>query len=113
MIDDLANKHCVPCEGGTPPLAREQAVSFLARVPGWSLADDALSISHTFEFKDFKQALAFMNRVGELAESEGHHPDIHNFWNKVRLDFSTHAVKGLSENDFILAAKINGIEKPR
>lgn len=90
-------------------MPRPDAEKLINEVPGWSLDDNGLQISREFSFKDFKEALAFINKVGELAESEGHHPDIHNFWNRVRLDLSTHAVKGLSENDFILAAKINEI----
>ena len=104
----LHERACVPCKGGMPPMNRGQAETMAARVEGWMLADDALSIGHDFKFKDFKEAMAFVNAVAELAEMEGHHPDIHvTGWNKVRLDLSTHAIKGLSDNDFILAAKIN------
>jgi 4a-hydroxytetrahydrobiopterin dehydratase len=103
-VADLTQKHCVPCEAGTPPLTGEQAEAMMAQVPGWTLEDNTLSRS--FKFRDFKEAMAFVNRIADLAEEEGHHPDIHIFWNKVRLDLTTHAIHGLSENDFIMAAKI-------
>jgi len=101
---DLVRKHCVPCEAGTPPLTQEEAEAMMSQVAGWSLEDNTLS--RRFKFRDFREAMAFVNRVADLAEEEGHHPDIHIFWNKVRLDLTTHAIKGLSENDFIMAAKI-------
>lgn len=103
---DLTRKHCVLCEAGTPPLTREEAEAMMAQVPGWTLEDNTLS--RRFKFRDFREAMAFVNRVADLAEEEGHHPDIHVFWNKVRLDLTTHAIKGLSENDFIMAARISG-----
>lgn len=107
----LREKHCVPCEGGVPPLTREQAEVFLQAVPGWRLAGDRKSISQEWTLADFASALAFVNRVGELAEDEGHHPDIRLFaYRRVRLDLSTHAIEGLSENDFILAAKVNQLD---
>lgn len=101
----LTQKFCVACEGGTPPLPAAQAQALLAEVPGWDLADQTLS--RKFRFKDFQEAMAFVNRVAALAEAEGHHPDFSISWTRVRLDLTTHAIKGLSENDFILAAKIN------
>ena len=90
-------------------MPRDEALKLAAEVNQWDLAEDAKSISRTFEFKDFKGSLAFINAVGALAETENHHPDIHCWWNKVKLDLSTHAVGGLSNNDFILASKINRI----
>ncbi len=107
-MDDLTKKHCVPCEGGTLPITKEYAAEYLERVPGWSSPDN-LKIVKEFKFKDFKEAMAFINKVAEIAEAEGHHPDIYIFYNKVRLELSTHAIHGLSENDFILAAKIDAI----
>ena len=104
---DLAKKHCVPCEGGVFPLAGEELEPFLKGAADWSLAEDKLSISKSFAFKNFADALAFTNKIGALAESEGHHPDITLSWGKVGISLSTHAIGGLSENDFILAAKIN------
>jgi 4a-hydroxytetrahydrobiopterin dehydratase len=103
----LTQKFCMACEAGTPPMPAAQAQTLLAEVPGWDLADQTLS--RTFRFKDFKAAMAFVNQVADLAEAEGHHPDIHISWNRVRLELTTHAIKGLSENDFILAAKVNAL----
>lgn len=103
----LIQQHCVPCEGGTLPLKPEDAFKLAAEANNWTLASDTKSISREFTFQDFKESLAFINKVGTLAESEGHHPDIHCWWNKVKLELSTHAIGGLSNNDFILAAKIN------
>lgn len=107
MDKPLHEQKCVPCEGGVPSLQRDEALKLAAEVNGWNLASDAKSISHEYTFKDFNEALGFINAVGALAESEGHHPDIHCAWNKVRLELSTHAIGGLSNNDFILASKIN------
>lgn len=107
-MDNLLGKRCVACEGGIPPLTVEEIKEFIPEVRGWKVAPDAKKIWREFEFTDFKGAMAFVNKVAELAESEGHHPDISiHGWNKVRLETSTHAIGGLSENDFILAAKIN------
>ena len=112
---DLTQKHCVPCEGGTPPLPDEKEDEVLKRVQhdnkqvsDWLLIRDGThKITRQFKFKDFKEAIAFVNKVADLAEREGHHPDIKIVYNKVQLDLFTHAVGGLSENDFIMAAKIN------
>lgn len=103
----LADKYCVPCEGGMPPLTEVEYNKLLVETPEWKLTD-GVQISRDFKFKNFKEALLFVNKVGELAEKEGHHPDIsiHN-WNKVLIELSTHAIKGLSENDFIMASKID------
>src|ERR1700679_3565612 len=106
---ELSDKHCVPCEGGVFPLAGEELDPFLKQTPSWKLSEDTFSISKDFKFKDFAQALAFVNKVGAIAEAEGHHPDIALSWGKVDVTLSTHAIGGLSENDFILAAKIDEI----
>ena len=103
----LTQKKCKPCEGGTPACTLDEARKFLPEVSGWALAADGKSISRLFTFKNFVEAMIFANRVAEVAESEGHHPDIHISWNKVTLTLWTHAIGGLSENDFIVAAKIN------
>ena len=108
---ELSEKKCVPCEGGTEKMTRADAEAMLTHTPLWSLASDALSISRECTFKNFKEALDFANRIGELAEEEGHHPDLHVSWGKLGVQFSTHAIGGLSENDFIMAAKINRMEK--
>ena len=103
---DLTQQHCVPCEGGIPPYTKAQAQERMGKIPGWTLGDDGKEISRQFKFKNFKEALAFVNRVGEIAEAEGHHPDLELGWGRVGVKLSTHAIKGLSLNDFILAAKI-------
>ena len=104
-MEDLSRKFCVACEAGTPPMTREEAEEMALRVPGWELEENKLL--RRFRFKDFREAMVFVNRVADLAESEGHHPDIYISWNRVRLELTTHAIKGLSENDFIMAAKVN------
>ncbi len=102
---DLTQKKCTPCEGGASPMDPNQACVLLPKVPGWDLGGTALE--RRFKFKDFVGSMAFVNRVAQLAEAEGHHPDMHISWNRVTLTLTTHAIKGLSENDFIMAAKIN------
>jgi 4a-hydroxytetrahydrobiopterin dehydratase len=105
----LTQKHCVPCEGGLPPLNHGQIAHYSPEVPDWKVSADEKKITKEFKFKDFTQAMAFVNKVAALAEEEGHHPDIHIFYTLVRFELTTHAMKGLSENDFILAAKINAL----
>ncbi|MEK7582347.1 MAG: 4a-hydroxytetrahydrobiopterin dehydratase [Patescibacteria group bacterium] len=107
MSNDFLSKKCAPCEGGIAPMAEDKAHAYVAEVLGWQLNKDAKQISKHYEFKDFKEAMIFINKIANLAESEGHHPDIAISYNKVDLVLSTHAIGGLSENDFILAAKIN------
>jgi 4a-hydroxytetrahydrobiopterin dehydratase len=104
---DLAGKTCVPCRGGVPPLSQDEATRYLQEAPGWSLLDDGKRIERKFTFKNFEEALAFVNRVGALAEDEGHHPDITFGWGYATISLYTHKIKGLHENDFIMAAKIN------
>lgn len=108
-MTDLIQKKCLPCTAGATPLSREEAATLLSQVPEWTLGGEGTEISRTFRFPDFKGALAFANRVGDLAEEEGHHPDLLVSWGKVKVLLSTHAIKGLSENDFILAAKIDAL----
>ena len=107
MATELAGKTCTPCRGGVPPLAREQAQRYLAEAPGWTLGEDATRIERRFRFKNFAEAQAFAVRIGEIAEAEGHHPDICYGWGYCRVELQTHKIKGLHENDFIMAAKIN------
>lgn len=104
----LDKQHCVPCEGGTKPLSKNEAALYHQEAKGWQLHDDF--IERDFEFKDFKQAMAFINKVAEVAEAEGHHPDIYVFYNKVHFKLTTHAIGGLSINDFILAVKIDQVK---
>ena len=106
-MSELTQKKCVPCEGGVPTLNKSEVERLLAEVPGWTLAGKW--ITKEFKFKNFVEAMKFVNRVAEVAEAEGHHPDIHIHYNLVRFDTWTHAIDGLSENDFILAAKINSL----
>lgn len=103
----LTAKTCVPCRGGIPPLTEEKAREYAAATPGWTLAENGTRLFRRFEFLDFKAAMEFVNRVADLAEQEGHHPDIAIHWNKVELTLWTHKIGGLHENDFILAAKID------
>ena len=104
---DLLKKKCVPCEGGVNPIDRESAHKYLDQLTGWILAKNVKEISKEYKFQDFIGAINFVNLVADIAESEGHHPNIHIHYNKVLLELSTHAIGGLSENDFIVAAKID------
>jgi 4a-hydroxytetrahydrobiopterin dehydratase len=106
---ELIKKHCVPCEGGVEPLKGEKLQYYLPAVPEWTLVQE-IKIERDFALKDFKEALEFVNRVGRLAEDEGHHPDIflHN-WRKVKITLMTHKINGLFDNDFIMAVKLNSL----
>ena len=107
----LSTKKCIPCEGKTPPLTEEQIQKYLPEVPGWEVLENQ-KIRKEFIFKNFKAALDFTNKVGEIAEAEQHHPDIHLVsYKKVIIELWTHAIGGLSENDFIIAAKIENLKK--
>ena len=109
---DLVKKHCVPCEGGTPPFSKEQEREYLAKVKNWSLITDGEhKIRRQFTFKDFKGSIRFVNKIADIAEQEQHHPDIYIFYNNVQIDLFTHAAGGLSENDFIVASKIDLISE--
>ena len=112
MTTLLAARTCVPCRGGVPPLGEQEARRYLKEVPGWELKDGAMRIERTFRFRSFKEALDFVNRVGALAEEEGHHPDITFGWGYATVSLYTHKIKGLHENDFILAAKIDALAEP-
>lgn len=105
MASELAKLDCIPCKGGVPPLKGAEIEGLLARLNGgWKVVDEH-HLEKEYRFKDFRQALDFTNRVGELAESVGHHPDIYLAWGKVRLTVWTHKIGGLNEADFIFAAK--------
>ena len=106
---NLTEKHCVPYEGGVPKMSREDAEKMMAEIPGWKLADDALSIQRRFEFKGFYRCMAFINAMAWVANSENHHPDFCAGYNFCEVTFTTHAIDGLSENDFICAAKLNAL----
>ena len=122
---NLSSKHCVPCETKIPPFTREQAEEYLKQTPGWTLrsafakgsADkqdekrsEYLFIERKWKFNDFTESMAFVNKVAELAEHEGHHPDIMVHYNEVALTLWTHFIGGLFENDFIVAARINELK---
>jgi 4a-hydroxytetrahydrobiopterin dehydratase len=105
----LADKTCVPCRGGVPPLAGKELKKLAQQLPHWRVVD-AHHITRTFTFPDFRQALEFVNKVGELAEEQGHHPDILLSWGKAEVTTWTHKINGLTESDFILAAKIDQLQ---
>jgi 4a-hydroxytetrahydrobiopterin dehydratase len=105
-MTDLASKTCTPCRGGVPPLAGEDLEALAKQVPEWKVVDGH-HISRGFKFSDFVQALAFVNKVGAIAEEQGHHPDILLSWGKAEVTTWTHKINGLTESDFILAAKID------
>jgi 4a-hydroxytetrahydrobiopterin dehydratase len=104
----LADKHCVPCRGGVPPLKGQQLETMKAQVAGWQVVAEH-HLAKTFTFPDFRTALDFVDRVGFIAEQEGHHPDLYLSWGKVEVTTWTHKIDGLTESDFILAAKIDGL----
>ncbi len=103
---ELAQKECVPCKGGIPPLKGDEIGGLLKQLNGWT-AEKEHHLSKTFKFPDFAQALAAVNNIGAIAEEQGHHPDLLLTWGKVRVDIWTHKIAGLTESDFILAAKID------
>ena len=109
-MSDLAKKECIPCKGGILPLREPEVSELLAELgEGWRVVEEH-HLEKEYRFKDFRTALAFTNRVGELAEAQGHHPDIYLAWGKVRLVIWTHKINGLTESDFIFAAKADTVE---
>ena len=105
-MSELANRECVPCRGGVPPLKGEDLQKLQSELESWSVVDEH-HLSKAYKFADFREALEFVNRVGELAEEQGHHPDICFGWGRVEVTIWTHKIDGLTESDFILAAKID------
>lgn len=105
-MSDLAAKTCVPCKGGVPPLAGKELETLAHQVPQWIVVNGH-HLTRAFKFPDFAQALAFVNKVGAIAEEQGHHPDILLTWGKAEVTMWTHKINGLTESDFILAAKID------
>jgi 4a-hydroxytetrahydrobiopterin dehydratase len=105
----LTSKRCKPCEGGVDPLTSAQSRDLLGQLVGWTLREDAHEIQRLFEFKNFVQAMTFANAVAWIAEQEGHHPDLEVGWGRCLVRYSTHAIDGLSENDFICAAKVDAL----
>jgi 4a-hydroxytetrahydrobiopterin dehydratase len=108
MSCSLKDKKCVPCKGGVPPLTPAEIAPLLTQLSGWTVVENH-HLQKEFTFKNFKEALAYVNSVGALAETEGHHPDITLSWGKVVVTLYTHKINGLSESDFILAAKIGAM----
>jgi 4a-hydroxytetrahydrobiopterin dehydratase len=104
---DLTQKKCVPCEAGTKPFDKGEVAAMLKNVQGWAPGEDGRSIVKQFSFHNFLEAMDFANKVAPLAEREGHHPDLCISWGKVVVELSTHKIRGLSENDFILASKLD------
>lgn len=112
MSKSLTTKKCRPCEGGVSVLSVTESQTYLAQVPNWSLAKDGKSISREFTMKDFMSAVRLINQIAETAEREDHHPDLHlTGYRKLRIELATHSIGGLSENDFIVAAKIEELPK--
>ena len=105
----LAEKHCVPCRGGVPALKGEELEKMKGQVSGWQVMEEH-HLTKSFPFPDFQTALHFVNRIGAIAEAEGHHPDLMLSWGKVDVKIWTHKIDGLTESDFILAAKINNLD---
>jgi 4a-hydroxytetrahydrobiopterin dehydratase len=103
-MSELAKKECVPCKGGVPPLRGREITDLLGQVEGWEAVREH-HLSKNFTFRNFVEALDFVNRVGAIAEQQGHHPDLYLTWGKVRVETWTHKIDGLTESDFILAAK--------
>jgi 4a-hydroxytetrahydrobiopterin dehydratase len=106
LMSDLAERQCIPCRGGVPALKGEELRSLAAQVSGWQVVDEH-HLQRTYGFRDFRETLDFVNRIGELAETQGHHPDICFGWGKAEVSIWTHKINGLTESDFILAAKID------
>ncbi len=109
MSDDLTQKHCKACEGGVNPLSLPEAEFLLKKIPAWSINADAKEISRTYSFKNYYHTMAFVNALAYMAHTENHHPDLEVSYNKCKVRYSTHAIGGLSENDFICAAKSDAI----
>ena len=105
-MSELAERQCVPCRGGVPPLKGDEVQKLLGQLAGWQAVDEH-HLARTYRFQDFRESLGFVNRVGELAEQQGHHPDICFGWGKAEISIWTHKIDGLTESDFVLAAKID------
>ncbi len=113
IMSELLKKKCVPCEGNIPPFDKSEIHKYLKKVDGWDVKknkDKSFYLIKDFEFKNFEESQIFVNKVGVIAEQEGHHPDIHFGWGYCKIKIFTHAIKGLAESDFILAAKIDNID---
>jgi 4a-hydroxytetrahydrobiopterin dehydratase len=111
-LDNLKNKHCKPCEGGVCPLDEDTSTQQLNEIPGWHLSADKKSITRTLKFKNFLETISFINAMAYLSEQQGHHPDFSAGYGYCEVRYTTHAIDGLSDNDFICAAKINELLEP-
>ncbi len=109
MTEALVSKTCTPCRGGIPPLTLEEAELFQPQAPEWRLVEEARRIERSFRFRNFREAFGFVQEIGELAEAEGHHPDISFGWGNATVSLQTKKIKGLHENDFIMATKIDRV----
>ena len=107
-MNELAGKNCVPCRGGTPPLKGEELIGLAKQLPEWEVVDEH-HLLKSYQFPDFASGLNFVNAIGRLAEQQGHHPDLELSWGRVGVKIFTHKIKGLTESDFILAAKIDDL----
>ena len=106
MVTELADKECVPCRGGTSPLSGDEVGNLLRELDGWTVEQE-YHLTRTYTLPDFAKSLAFVNRIGRIAEQQNHHPDIYLTWGTVRVEVWTHKIKGLTESDFIFAAKVD------
>lgn len=111
-MTELADRNCVPCRGGIPPLSRDEIRPLLEQLDGWRVVDDH-HLEKSYELPDFATALELVNRIGAIAESEGHHPDLALSWGRVGVAIWTHKIDGLTESDFILAAKCDAANRDR
>ena len=112
MVEDLSKKKCIPCDGNIPAFDYKEIHKYLKKVDGWEVLEDKIDGFHlikNFKFDNFLKSQEFVNKVGQIAESESHHPDLWFGWGYAKINISTHAIEGLSENDFILASKIDKI----
>lgn len=110
-MSELSGKRCIPCEGGAVKMTRDEAEHMHKQVPEWTLNAEGTALTRSFPFKDFQKALDFVNKVGEAAQAEWHHPDIKLGWGRAEISFTTHSIRGLSENDFIMAAKVDALPR--
>jgi len=111
-MDKLKNKHCQPCEGGVCPMDEDQYLSYLDQLPGWEISEDKTGIRRTLRFENFLETISFINAMAFMCEQQDHHPDFSAGYDFCEVFFTTHAIGGLSENDFICAAKINDLLEP-
>ncbi len=110
-MSELSHKRCLPCEGVIDKMTVEEAKKMHEQIPEWTLSEDAVKLTRSFPFKDFAKALAFANEIGKVSEEEWHHPTMKVGWGRVDVEFATHSIKGLTENDFIMAAKVDALPR--